>query len=78
MPDDHHDGFLGSDEDDRYVLIKRLPNGNPCWTQPVSTLQQAWQRLKDLRAASAEDAGLYHIYDLRRHRDVEEDVLSLD
>ena len=69
----HLPSLFGPNVDDRYVLIKRLLDGSPCWVEPASTLKQARKRLKEIKAISDGDAVLYHIYDLREKRDLKDD-----
>jgi hypothetical protein len=55
-------------ERSRYVLIHILPDGTPNAVQPVSSLDDAYRKLKALK--EHEDGG-WHIFDLDENRRVE-------
>lgn len=55
-------------EKSRYVLVHVLPDGTPNAVQPVSSLEEAQNRLRALR--EGENSG-WHIFDLEANRTVE-------
>ena len=48
VSDNHPGGLLGSNEEDRYVVIKRLPDGRPCQVEPAKRPDQARKRLAEI------------------------------
>lgn len=52
----------------RYVLIQVLPDGVPNAVQPVSSLEEAQQKLKTL---TERQGGSWHIFDLEENRKVD-------
>ena len=47
-------------EEDRYVLIKILPDGTPVAARPTASLQGA---LEQLAILNTKDGGCWHIFD---------------
>lgn len=52
----------------RYVLIHVLPDGTPNAVQPVSSLEEAHRKLKEL--SQSKDGG-WHIFDLQENKRIE-------